>query len=138
MSEQYQIAGKIIVIDETQTFPSGFMKREFVVTTAHDKYSQDIKFEVSKDKCSTLDSLKVGQDVQVHFNIRGNEHNGRYYINLQAWKIDAESRDPNQNGARPPEGARSPEYGKKEQPRDNGGAQPDDEDIPFARFEPPF
>lgn len=54
------------------------------------------------------------------------------------WKHLGQSRSPNQNGARPPEGARSPEFGKKEQPRDNQGALPDDDDIPFARFEPPF
>lgn len=46
------------------------------------------------------------------------------------WKNVGPARSPNQNGARPPEGARSPEYGK----RDNGGGSVvDDEDsIPFA------
>ena len=85
----YEAAGKIKVINQTQTFPSGFTKREFVVTTAHDKFPQDLKFEVVKDKCSMLDAFEVGQDVQISFDIRGNEYNGKYFVNLSCWKIQA-------------------------------------------------
>lgn len=83
----FEITGKIKVISETQTFPSGFMKREFVVTTAHDKYPQDIKFEVVKEKCGILDEYQLEQAVQVNFDIRGNEYNGKYYVNLACWKL---------------------------------------------------
>ena len=76
-------------IGTTQSFPSGFTKREFVVTTAHDKYPQDIKFEVVKDKCPVLDDFDLGQDVQVSFDIRGNEYNGKYFVNLACWKLQA-------------------------------------------------
>ena len=85
----YEAVGKIKLINETQTFPSGFSKREFVVTTAHDKFPQDLKFEIVKDKCSVLDSFENGQDVQVSFDIRGNEYNGKYFVNLSCWKIQA-------------------------------------------------
>jgi len=83
----YEAAGKLKWIGETQNFPSGFSKREFVVTTAYDKYPQDLKFEVVKDKCPALDPFDLGQDVQVSFDIRGNEYNGKYYVNLACWKI---------------------------------------------------
>lgn len=76
-------------IGETQTFASGFTKREFVVTTSHDKYPQDLKFEMVKDKCPTLDTFQCGQDVQVSFDIRGNEYNGKYFVNLSCWKLQA-------------------------------------------------
>lgn len=85
----YEATGKIKLINDTQTFPSGFSKREFVVTTADSKYPQDIKFEVVKDKCSMLDGYKAGQDVAVNFDIRGNEYNGKYYVNLSCWKLSA-------------------------------------------------
>ncbi|MGJ8643303.1 MAG: DUF3127 domain-containing protein [Luteolibacter sp.] len=85
----YEATGKIKLISDTQTFPSGFSKREFVVTTADSKYPQDIKFEVVKDKCSILDNYKEGQDVAVNFDIRGNEYNGKYYVNLSCWKLSA-------------------------------------------------
>lgn len=85
----FQISGKIKLIENTQTFGSGFTKREFVITTADDKYPQDIKFEVVKDKCSQLDQFSKDQAVQVNFDIRGNEYNGRYFVNLNCWKLEA-------------------------------------------------
>jgi hypothetical protein len=81
-----ELKGKIKVINPTETFGSGFTKREFVITTA-EQYPQDVKFEVVKDKCSKLDSYRVGQEVAVQFNVRGNEYNGKYYVSLQAWTI---------------------------------------------------
>jgi len=82
----YETVGKLKLIYDTQSFASGFTKREFVVTT-QDKYPQDLKFEVVKDKCAMLDGLEPDQDVQVNFDIRGNEYNGKYYVNLSCWKI---------------------------------------------------
>ena len=80
--------GKLIVIGETQTFPSGFIKREFVIETHADKYPQKLKFEVVKDKCAGLDKLRIGQNVTVDFDVRGSEYNGKYYANIQGWKLD--------------------------------------------------
>ena len=83
-----ELQGTIKHIFETQEFDSGFKKREFVVTTDGD-YPQDIKFEVIKDKVDILDKYSEGQRVDVSFDIRGNEYNGKYYNNLQAWKVFA-------------------------------------------------
>ena len=81
-----QLTGKIKVIGQVQTFDSGFSKRELVVTTA-EQYPQDVSFDFFKDKTSILDKYTIGDDVEVAFNIRGNEYNGKHYVNLQAWKI---------------------------------------------------
>lgn len=89
MSESYTATGKVLVIGETQEFSSGFQKRQLVIETEADsKYPQEVGFEVIKDKCASLDELSVGQEVTVHFNLRGNEYNGKYYVNLQAWRLD--------------------------------------------------
>lgn len=90
------ITGKLKLIQDTQTFASGFQKREFVVTT-DETYPQDIKLEFVKDKCSVLDSYQVGQEVTVDFNIRGSEYNGKYYVNLQAWKMASNQSAPVQS-----------------------------------------
>lgn len=87
----YEASGKIKLISDTQNFPSGFSKREFVVTTGDGKYPQDLKFEVVKDKCPILDNYKEGSDVKVSFDIRGNEYNGKYYVNLSCWKLEGGS-----------------------------------------------
>ena len=135
MGGMYEAAGKIKLINDVQTFPSGFQKREFVVTTG-DKYPQDLKFEVVKDKCSMLDGFKEGQDVQVNFDIRGNEYNGKYFVNLSCWKLSGKDGSGSGGG----------EYSQEEAPArgGNGGSSPepsaadlrkdddfDDDDIPF-------
>lgn len=79
--------GTVKVIEDTQTFSSGFAKREFVVTT-EDKFPQDIKFECTKEKIELVDKLRTGDKVKVSFNIRGNEYKGRYFVNLQAWRVE--------------------------------------------------
>lgn len=85
----YEATGKIKMIGEVQSFASGFTKREFVVTTANDKYPQDIKFDVVKEKCAMLDSFSNGDEVLVNFDIRGREYNGKYYVDLSCWKLQA-------------------------------------------------
>jgi single-strand DNA-binding protein len=85
----YEMTGTVKVLMDEVTFPSGFNKREFVVTTADDRYPQDIKFECVKDKTAMLNELTVGQQVKVTFDLRGNEHDGRYYTNLSAWRVEA-------------------------------------------------
>lgn len=88
MSETYVLEGTVKKIFDMQTFDSGFTKREFVVTS-DDKYPQDIKFECVKDKCSLLESISDNDRVKVSFNVRGNEYNEKFYVNLQAWRVEA-------------------------------------------------
>lgn len=83
----YDLTGKIKIIQEAKTFDSGFTKREMVVIVEDGKYPQEINVEFVQDKVSLLDSLLVGQEVTVTFDIRGREYNGRYFNNLQGWKI---------------------------------------------------
>ncbi len=83
----YELTGKIKLIQDEQTFASGFTKREMVVTVDDGRYPQDINLEFVKDKIALLENLQPGQEVTVSFDIRGREHNGRYYNNLQGWKV---------------------------------------------------
>ncbi|MBT8036106.1 MAG: DUF3127 domain-containing protein [Verrucomicrobiae bacterium] len=101
----YEATGKIKVIFDTQTFPSGFTKREFVITVGDDNYPQDLKFEMIKDKCTWLDKFQTDQSVTVSFDIRGNEFKGKYYVNLNCWKILANDSSPSAGGQTPPPSA---------------------------------
>lgn len=83
----YELSGKIKLIQDPKTFDSGFTKREMVVTVEDGKYPQEINLEFVQDKAALLDSLHAGQDVTVSFDIRGREYNGRYFNNLQGWKV---------------------------------------------------
>ena len=85
----YDLTGKVKLIQAIQTFDSGFTKREMVVIVEDGKYPQEINIEFVQDKVGLLENLQVGQEVTVTFDIRGREYNGRYFNNLQGWKIVA-------------------------------------------------
>lgn len=90
-----EVQGKIKVIGKTESVGSnGFTKRQLVVET-EEQYPQQIGIDFVKDKCVILDKYKVGQSVKVSINIRGNEYNGKYYVNLQGWRIESVLDAPN-------------------------------------------
>ena len=88
----YELEGTLKEVFETKTFGKGFTKREFVITSSKgpdDRYPQHIKLTLVKEKVSLVDRFKPGQRLKITFDVRGNESNGRYYVDLQAWKIEA-------------------------------------------------
>jgi len=88
MSEQYKITGVVETVLPTQSFDSGFQKRVIVVNTGGE-YPQHVPIEFIKDKVNVLDAFHDGTPVTIYFNVRGNEYNGKYYCNLQGWKIES-------------------------------------------------
>jgi hypothetical protein len=116
----YDLTGKVKLIQDAQTFGSGFTKRELVVTVEDGKYPQEINLEFVQDKVSLLDTVQVGQEVTVTFDIRGREYNGRYFNNLNAWKI--------QVGAAAPAADEKPPVSDKDVPADFDEYE---DDIPF-------
>ena len=88
----YELEGTLKEVFETKTFGKGFTKREFVITSSKgpdDRYPQHIKLTLIKEKVSLVDRFKPGQRLKITFDVRGNESNGRYYVDLQAWKVEA-------------------------------------------------
>ena len=83
-----EVTGKIKLIGQTETIgEKGFKKRLVVVITPGD-YPQEIGLEFTQDNVDKLDAVKVGEEVTVGYNLRGREYNGKYYVNLNGWKID--------------------------------------------------
>lgn len=82
----YTATGRIIEIGEREHKTDKFTMRIFVIETA-DQYPQPIKFQLVNDRCDLADKLKVGQDVTVHFDIRGNRYQDKVFNNLNAWKV---------------------------------------------------
>lgn len=87
MAQTFELEGTLKLLLDTQTFASGFSKREFVVEVSDGKFPQMIKFECVKDKIAMLDKVGIGDTVKVSFDIRGSEYKDRFYVNLNAWKI---------------------------------------------------
>ena len=88
------LRGKIKEIFDTQHINDRFTKREFVIEYADNpQYPQLIKFEIVKDRCDMLDDFKAGEEVDVHFSIRGrawtnNQGATQYFNTLQAWRLE--------------------------------------------------
>jgi hypothetical protein len=95
------IKGAIKLINPIKIISDKFSVREFVVTTPDEKYPQDILFQTVNDKMAVLESLGVGQQVEVSYNVRGREFNGRYYNTLDAWKIEVTGSKPSQPSTQP-------------------------------------
>lgn len=101
----YELTGTVKAVMDPMKFDSGFTKREFVVTTDGDRYPQAIKFECVKDRTELLDGIRPGQRVTVSFDLRGNEHKGRYFVSLSAWKVKIETASADEaSEVRPPLG----------------------------------
>jgi len=91
-----EITGKVHLIGNVESIGNnGFTKRLIVVET-QEQYKQTIPIDFVKDKTSLLDSFSIGQEVKVSINIRGNEHQGKYYVNLQGWRIEGVGSKPKQ------------------------------------------
>jgi translation initiation factor IF-3 len=96
----FELSGTVKKVLEEKTFGSGFNVREFVVTSDADKYPQDICFQCVKDKVELVNKLKEGDKVKVAFDLRGREYQGKYFVNLNAWKIDYGAAADNNSAAR--------------------------------------
>lgn len=99
----HKLTGIVKAVGETQTVGAkGFRKRELIVTTSRDiedKYPQHIKLQFVQDNVDKLDGINPGDTVTVQFDLRGSEHNGRFYTDLQGWRIDRDAAAPAQTAA---------------------------------------
>ena len=86
----YKAIGLLHEIFDEQQVSEKFRKREFVLEVPG-QYPEHIKFQAVQDKCDMIDAYKIGDEVEVSFNLRGRGYNkdGRmnYFTNLDCWKI---------------------------------------------------
>jgi len=87
------IKAKLLEIFSPQQISDKFKKREFVVEFAENpQYPEFIKFELIQDKCGIIDNYSAGDEIDVHFNLKGRKWTDpkgevKYFNTLQAWRI---------------------------------------------------
>jgi single-strand DNA-binding protein len=87
-------------------------------------YPQLVKFQLVQDRCSMVDPFEEGDQLKIYFDLRGREWNGKYFTNLNAWRIE-------KAGEAPPEGPPpTEEEGSFPTVSDDPGETADD-DLPF-------
>lgn len=111
----FEIEGKLIRKYDSENKSQTFQTREFVIEVPDGNYPQFVKFQLTQDRCSAIDPHKEGETIKVHFDLRGREWQGKYFTNLNAWRIEKTG------GAAPPPPAASSDF-----------------DFPTAADEPTF
>lgn len=119
-----EIKGKVYEIGATMQVTESLKKRELILEYIENpQYPEYLKFEAIQDRCNLLDAVKVGDDVEVFFNLRGRpwtDKTGKktYFNSMQLWKINSLA------GAGT---APAPQYA----PPADISAAPDEDDLPF-------
>lgn len=109
----FEIEGKLHKKFDTENKTASFQAREFVIET-EGTYPQFVKFQLTQDRCGAIEQYQEGQQIKVHFDLRGREWNGKYFTNLNAWRIE--------------------QAANEDVPADN---MPNTEDFPTVGDEPP-
>ncbi len=85
----FEVEGSLHKKFETESKTQTFQAREFVLEVADGNYPQLVKFQLVQDRCSLLDAHNEGDRLKVHFDLRGREWNGKYFTNLNAWRVES-------------------------------------------------
>ena len=83
----FEIVGTLHKVFDTEKKTDTFQAREFVIETMDGSYAQYLKFQLTQDRCELIDQYQEGEPVKVFFDLRGREWNGKYFTNLNAWRI---------------------------------------------------
>ncbi len=72
----------------TEQKSGSFQAREFVLEVPDGNYPQMVKFQAVQERCAQLDGFQEGERIKVHFDLRGREWQGKYFTNLNAWRVE--------------------------------------------------
>lgn len=83
------IQGKVVAVLElvsgTSKAGNSFQKREFVIETAG-QHPKKVCLQLFGDKVN--DCPNVGEEVKVSFDAESREWNGKWFTQLNAWKVE--------------------------------------------------
>lgn len=85
----FELEGKLHKVFDVERKSEKFQARDFVVEMADGNYPQFIKFQCVQERTGIVDAFKEGDTVKVSFDLRGREWNGKYFTNLNAWRVES-------------------------------------------------
>ncbi len=118
----YEATGKLIRKYDTEVKSSAFQTREFVIEVPSGNFNEYVKFQLVQERCNLIDQYQEGDLLKVSFDLRGREWQGKYFTNLQAWRIERAGDTP---GATPP--SKDTSFPTEEPP----GLDHSSDDLPF-------
>lgn len=117
-TNSFTITGKLIKRGEVEQVTDSFTRREFVIEVQDGQYPQFVKFQCVQDRTAIVSGFKKDDQIKVHFDLRGREWNGKYFTNLNAWRVEATTGPPP-----------APEPTTKPEPANTGTVE--DDELPF-------
>ena len=89
----YTIEGRVISIGQTVTKSEKFSVRNVVIDDQAPEYANLHEFQLANAKTELADKFSIGNQVRVHFNLRGRAWTSpsgevKYFSSLDAWKVD--------------------------------------------------
>jgi len=88
-ANRFELEGVLSRVGEVQAFQSGRYKREVLVRITENGFENKVMLNFWGDMADTVATYRPEDSVVIGFNIRSNEYNGKYYTNLNAWRIRA-------------------------------------------------
>lgn len=122
----YTAEGELYKVFDAESKSGSFRTREFVIRqeTNNPQYPEFIKFQLVQDRCDIVDVYAIGEDIRVHFNLKGREWQEKFFTNLQAWRIERTSQEVSR---KPSEQKESP----KNEPPAEGDWNAEVDPLPF-------
>ena len=88
LSIKGKLSRKLSVESGTSKAGKEWKKQTFLVDTGA-QYNPEICFQLfGEDKISMLEHYNIGDEIEVSFNLSSREWNGKYFHNVDAWKIE--------------------------------------------------
>lgn len=122
-----QITGELYKVFPAEQKTESFTSREFVIRT-DGQYPQYVKFQLTQDRTGLIDLYREGQEITVHFDLRGRPWTNQegkevYFTILNAWRLEGQAQAPAPASTQAP----APEPAQAEVATDGEA----DDDLPF-------
>lgn len=88
LSIKGKITNKLEIESGTSKAGKDWKKQSFIIDTGS-QYNPEICFQLfGEEKIEILTAFNEGEEVEVSFNLSSREYNGRYFHNVDAWRIE--------------------------------------------------
>ena len=89
LSVQGTLTRKLEIESGTSEAGNEWKKQSFILDTGS-QYNPEICFQLfGEEKIEMLNHHEEGSKVEVSFNLSSREYNGRYFHNIDAWRIES-------------------------------------------------
>lgn len=75
-------------ISGTSKAGKDWQKQEFVLETDSEHKTHVCLSLFGEEKMALIDKVRLGDEIEVFFNLSSREHEGKWYHNVDAWKIE--------------------------------------------------